>query len=338
MTRTTPQRPVDIVSLFPELAPMARTAVRLHPRPGTPTVSDSSVGGPLLWPANEPWPMCTQDRIRYWGHAAALDDIRLLRATLATAWSRPQLPGVNQLTAQEQAIVRRVRAGHPWSAGPNALLPVAQLYLRDIPGLRAPRGADLLQVLWCPIAHSDSLPAARLVWRSSASVGALLTDPPRPGDVDDGGHHVPEACVVYPEQVTEYPSPDSLSTELCERIWEWGEREADPEVGGSYYGAELSSAPGWKIGGWERWTFCDPSPTLCGECGTQMYPLLTVDSKEWAVNGLSWMPFEDRSEHANPRADLRFARPVGVQIGRSYNMQIYSCPASFDHPHLQYMQ
>ncbi|MEW2267655.1 hypothetical protein AB0913_34660, partial [Streptomyces sp. NPDC047868] len=54
--RTTPPRPVDVTALFPQLAPLARTTTRLHPRPGSPTVRDSSVGGPLLWPADEPWP------------------------------------------------------------------------------------------------------------------------------------------------------------------------------------------------------------------------------------------------------------------------------------------
>ncbi|MFC8718960.1 hypothetical protein ACFUEL_16260, partial [Kitasatospora sp. NPDC057198] len=58
MPRTTPPRPVDIASLFPELAPLARRAVRLHPRAGAPSVRESSVGGPLLWPAGEEWPSC----------------------------------------------------------------------------------------------------------------------------------------------------------------------------------------------------------------------------------------------------------------------------------------
>jgi hypothetical protein len=58
MTRTTPPRPVDIAAVFPEIASLARTATRLHPRPGTPGVRDSSVGGPLLWPSGEPWPVC----------------------------------------------------------------------------------------------------------------------------------------------------------------------------------------------------------------------------------------------------------------------------------------
>ncbi|MEU1478126.1 hypothetical protein ABZ458_23340, partial [Streptomyces sp. NPDC005760] len=44
---TTPPRLFDVTALFPQLAPLARTATRLHPRPGSPTVHDSSVGGPL---------------------------------------------------------------------------------------------------------------------------------------------------------------------------------------------------------------------------------------------------------------------------------------------------
>ena len=58
MRRTRP-RPVDVEALFPEVAAYRRKATRLHPRRGEPGARDSSVGGPLLWPAHEPWPHCT---------------------------------------------------------------------------------------------------------------------------------------------------------------------------------------------------------------------------------------------------------------------------------------
>ncbi|MFD8667671.1 hypothetical protein ACFV1U_20040, partial [Streptomyces microflavus] len=45
MSRTTPPRPVDVTAVFPQLAALARTATRLHPRPGAPTPHHSSVGG-----------------------------------------------------------------------------------------------------------------------------------------------------------------------------------------------------------------------------------------------------------------------------------------------------
>ncbi|MFE2579615.1 hypothetical protein [Streptomyces sp. NPDC059378] len=48
-----------IVAAVPELARYARPAVLLHPRRGTPGPEHSSVGGPLLWPGDEPWPECS---------------------------------------------------------------------------------------------------------------------------------------------------------------------------------------------------------------------------------------------------------------------------------------
>ncbi|MFF4412879.1 hypothetical protein ACFYY8_10125 [Streptosporangium sp. NPDC001559] len=54
MALTTPGSPVDITQVFPELSAYARTTVRLHPRPGTPGIRDSHIGGPLLWPSDEP--------------------------------------------------------------------------------------------------------------------------------------------------------------------------------------------------------------------------------------------------------------------------------------------
>jgi hypothetical protein len=42
VTPTTPPRPVDVTKVFPQLAPLARTATRLHPRAGSPSPHDSS--------------------------------------------------------------------------------------------------------------------------------------------------------------------------------------------------------------------------------------------------------------------------------------------------------
>jgi len=58
MVRHTPDRPVDVSAALPEAAAMRAETVRLHPRPGSPTCRESSVGGPPLWPADEPWPVC----------------------------------------------------------------------------------------------------------------------------------------------------------------------------------------------------------------------------------------------------------------------------------------
>ncbi len=95
MTRTTPPRPFDVTAPFPELAPLARTTVRLHPRAGSPTAADSSVGGPLLWPADEPWPVCP-DHGEPWQRGRVPEEVHRRRDILAQAWSRPRPVGVGE--------------------------------------------------------------------------------------------------------------------------------------------------------------------------------------------------------------------------------------------------
>ncbi|KAB1988881.1 hypothetical protein [Streptomyces triticiradicis] len=340
MSRTTPPRPVDIASVFPELAPSARQAVRLHPRAGRPTVHDSSVGGPLLWPADETWPTCAKEH-HNGNPPVSLDDIRRRRALLDAAWLRPREPREHLLDPGERAYFAKLQAGHPAHTEPNALLPVAQLHLRDVPGLAGPEGADLLQVLWCPLDHHNGLPAARLVRRNAASVGELLTDPPEPADVEHYGGYVPAPCVLHPEAVTEYPAPHELPEELADRLYAWGEeQEEDPEegLGGAYYQYELSVAPGWKVGGWAPWGLCDPKPMHCDACNARYEPLFTIDSGESNGGSGSWTPLKDLEEPSGPTGLRTPADAPMVKIGRGCSMQIYVCPTSFDHPHLEVMQ
>ncbi|MFD7587069.1 hypothetical protein ACFV84_16835 [Kitasatospora sp. NPDC059811] len=233
---------MDIAAAFPELVPLARQTARLHPRLGEPTVHDSSVGGPLLWPVSEPWPVCEGPHPE--------EDEGDLPVSLADIRRRRELYETHP-DDREEAALDATSAGHPWSRKPNALLPVAQLYARDIPSLPCPEGADMLQVLWCPLNHDPSwMPTARVVWGSSTQVDVLLTDPPLPADVENYGNYVPEPCVLHPEVVTEYPALLELEADLADRIEDWCEREftgTDPryryaEEFRAYYQYELSVA------------------------------------------------------------------------------------------------
>ncbi|MEV7027305.1 hypothetical protein [Kitasatospora sp. NPDC093558] len=333
MARTTPPRPADVAAAFPELRPLARETVRLHPRRGEPTVHDSSVGGPLLWPAAEPWPVCGRAH-EQWGLPVSPADVRLERRILDAAWRRPQQPGADLLTAEERATLDRAQEGRPTSTEPNAMLPVAQLYARDVPGLPCPEGADVLQVLWCPLdGHGEDMPVVHLVWRSSDGVRAVLTDPPEPADVESHGGTVPEPCVVHPEVVTEYPAPLELDPDLRRRIEEWGEHQGfGPN---DDYQSDLSVAPGWKVGGWGPWSFRDPWTMTCGTCEAVMTPLLTIATGD---SDGSWAPEEEQEIPPDATARHAIDDPVRVQIGRGYNLQLYICPKSFDHPHLEVMQ
>jgi hypothetical protein len=331
MTRTTPPRPLDITAVFPELAPLARTAVRLHPRAGAPTAADSSVGGPLLWPADEEWPTCP-DHDGPWRLGVAPDDVRVGRRVLREAWARPRAEGADVLTAEEHALVDRGTKAHRRALdGPVPLVPVAQIRAADVPALPRPDGTDLLQVLWCAFDHPEQgyVPRVALYWRRAADVVTPLAAPPRP-TVIGNDDYLPEPCVLHPETVTEYPAPHELPQELADRIEEWEETQA------ARYQYDLAVAPGWKLGGHAPWSFSDPFPMACAECGSGVRPLLTIDGDEWDGGSGSWRPVEDAG-YTGHHCDGP-ARDTQITIGRGYTLQVYVCEASYGHPPVQNMQ
>nr|BFD81408.1 hypothetical protein StreXyl84_08090 [Streptomyces sp. Xyl84] len=347
MSITTPPRPFDVTALFPQLAPLARIATRLHPRPASPTVHDSSVGGPLLWPADEPWPHCAEPHDR---HAAPVvhspDDVRLLRRDLAASTERLRLdPEAPEVTPEERENWERTKAGRPWFDGPIPLLPVAQLYARDVPFPR-PAGADLLQVLWCPFDHAEHPhPRTTLSWRSAATVTDVLDAPPEP-PVVQSAHYLPEPCLFSPEQVTEYPHPRELDKEIRDQLddlsrWEtvdparYATYAYDP---GELYLGSLSTAPGWKTGGWSRWDPTDPVDRSCPECGTEEVPLLTIASSEWDGIGRSWIAEEEPANPGPPPLGARDGNFTLLDIAGGYNLQLHACPADPSHPHIELVQ
>ncbi|HEX8869238.1 MAG TPA: hypothetical protein VF821_26495 [Lentzea sp.] len=329
MVRTTPPRPADLTAHLPALAQLARTAVRLHPRPGEPTAADSSFGGPLLWPAGEAWPPCAA-HIGSTVDGAAIPDVVAERRVLMEAWARPREDGANLLTPDEEVVVDRASEGAEIVPdGPLPMVPVAQLYARDVPGLPRPGGADLVQVLWCPFDHEDDgyLPSTVLRWRVAAGVTDVLTDPPLPPVVDD--NYLPRPCVLHPEEVTEYPAPLSLPAGLRREVAEWEERE------GTRYQYDLSVAPGCKAGGYGPWSFSDPFPLSCPDCGADVEPLLTIASDEWDGDA-SWRPIEEAGAEHPPYPAPN--EPTMLSIGRGYNLQLYTCVVSPEHRHVANMQ
>ena len=331
MTRTTPPRPVDIAAVLPELREHALPATRLHPRPGTPHVTDSSVGGPLLWPAGEPWPMCTGGtHDTRWSVQLRPQDVRRRRELLGAAWARTPRGESLRITDEERAALPDpgVPAPRPPAGAPMPMIPVAQLYRRDVPGFLGPDDTDVLQVLWCPLSHEDLeySPRVYLRWRRAGQVTEVL-EPPQPPVVEDV--YLPQPCVLHPEQVTEYPCPDLLPPELAARISD----RYDDDI----YSFELSIADGWKLGGHADWGLSDPEPMDCERCGTPMRLLLCAASAEWDRETLSWRPVEDADEPAYESLPPRIA-PTDVIIGRGSSLWIHICPRSWVHPHRTVVQ
>jgi hypothetical protein len=127
------------------------------------------------------------------------------------------------------------------------LVPVLQLLADDVSKLPFPAGSDVLQVLWCPFDHDPwSAPLPRLRWRRRSAIGPRLMTMPAPHE-DAEAWYVPDACVIDPERVVEYPSYD-LPREVWSQIQE--------------------TAPGIKVGGYPGWTQ-SPDWAIC-RCGVRI--------------------------------------------------------------------
>jgi hypothetical protein len=288
----TPDRPVHIAGLFPELAGQERPTVRLHPRRGRPGPQDSSIGGPLLWPAAEPWPRCDAP------------DRHIIFAPIGTG-------EVGRTIKRPIRDPRRIAA---------PMVAVAQLFARDVPGLPVPPSADVCQVLWCPTWNHepDYAPRIQVRWRDSARDpgmgGDLATAPPSDPEVAMADF-IPQPCSVSPERTIDYPTGWELPKELVERIGGWG------DANGWIYDFHLSAAPGTKVGGWPVWVQ-DPEWPTCPR-GHAMDHLLTVAS--WEYDGESWRTWRppdlpDGHEDA------------GLMLGDAGNVYVFTCVACDDRP------
>lgn len=186
-----------------------RTPVTLlTPVLGSPGPADSSIGGPLLWPADESWPRCLMP-----------DD-------------------------RDQSGV-----------SPCAMVPVVQLYRRDVPGGWWPEGVDLFQLLWCPNEHWGPPMAGQLEggpmvfvrWRRAAEAeGRGQCTPVAPVRFEEW--LVPRTCLIETEETVE-PA-----------------------------GEPISRYDVWKMGGRPRWSTTDEYEHSCANCDVPMRLLLTVSS------------------------------------------------------------
>jgi hypothetical protein len=361
MVRTTPPPPLDITAVFPELGPLGRRAIRLHPRAGTPDRNDSSLGGPLLWPAEEPWPVCDGWLVTERREPLAPEDFQRFRAIQDAAHSRwrPDQGQAATVTEEEAAEMEQIAAGagsldlvtgercylEPQPhRGPVALIPVLQLYAHDVPELPFPEQTDLFQLLWCPNWHAEPWhgPHPVTVWRRAAAMAEPLASPPAPrfdGLFPDLAQreYVPLPCVLHLERITEYPHSEwpyssDLPDALAEQLQRWDEQQ---DGSFSYWNA-LSTAPGTKVGGHPRWVQ-GPEWPRC-RCGLRMHHLLTVASDEFeiATLGRRWLPLEDRDDPKVVGRRLVSERdcfaPHGLMLGDVGSLYLFTCTGCAGRP------
>ncbi|MCO6009269.1 hypothetical protein NE236_30290 [Actinoallomurus purpureus] len=309
----------SLIADIPAFAPHARPATLLRPTASTPGVRDSSIGGPLLWPADEPWPVC---------RAPHLMEVReKLSDEERETWQRidsdmeerhRRNPGRGyEVTAEEARIQHQIMAGASmldkitwercrWvgdTSGPGVpMVPVVQLYSRNVPGEHWPAGMDVLQVLWCPNDHSElpgqpyySGPTVELRYRSSSAVETVL-NPPRPDRADEG--YLPQPCAVDPVEIVDLPERDELPEDLYDEGCRWADAR------GIEYHRALACRSGWKVGGWPSWHLTDLIPIDCS-CGARMRLFLTMES-------------------SNDGPD--------IVVGRFGELRIFTCPTDLSHP------
>lgn len=104
---------------------------------------------------------------------------------------------------------------------------------------------------------------------------------------------------------------------------------------GELYLGNLSTAPGWKTGGWTTWAVTDPVDRSCPECGTETVPLLTVASSEWDGSSKSWIAEEEPPSPAPPPLGARHGNFALIDIAGGNNLQLHACPADLSHPHIE---
>lgn len=279
----------------------------------------------MLWPDDEPWPVCREPHPRE-SEGYAPDDVRSARAAGEWPSSRPW-PG----------------AGAPGEDGPVPFAGLAQFFRRDIPGLAAgPGGADLVQLFRCPFAHGPYRERRyHLRWRRVAETeraeGFLATPPEVP--LLRREYDLPEPCVLHPEEVVTYPwaEDDTLPAPLIARIDAWDDAQvAEHGPGAHSYQGDLSIPPGWRVGGFPSWASTGPMVVDCESCATPARLLLTAAGEEMDGGSHSWVPLEDREPSLRGLASVRggrsVARPTRLRFGRDRDLHVFICPADPGHP------
>jgi hypothetical protein len=312
---STPPPPLDITAVFPELRDLAATTIRLHPRKGEPGVRDSSLGGQLLWPADEPWPVCEEPHPP---NESVLVPFEIRTWEQAGHWVATLGPGAQLNTSHVRfdgvpAWASLDRSEHQ----PYPMIGVLQVYARDVQDLPFPHGTDLFQLLWCPNNHDEPWYGPRPVaaWRRAASVTEPLIEPPQTtfDTPYNATCYLPAPCVLLPERVIEYPHPCDLPGILRDRLQAWDAgQEADRP-----YRRLLSAAPGTKLLGHPNW-IQGPRWPIC-LCGRRMTHLVTIASAEYG-DGDRWDDVPTGSS------------PHGIMIGDVGDMYLFTCTARNHRP------
>ncbi|MFE5211188.1 hypothetical protein [Streptomyces sp. NPDC056600] len=217
-----------IVTAVPGLAPYARPAVVLHPTERAPALHDSSIAGPMLWAADEPWPHCS------------VPDER----------EPSGLPPVAMIPVVQ--VFRRDAPGDWWPEGADVF------QLLWCPNTHWDP----------PAPQVDGNPVVEIRWRRAADLSGEPLRPPAPvrqEDEDYGFSPVPHTLTPVP--LTDFPDPqelpDDIAKDLDRLVAETG-GEDGADVITRVAGCKFGGWPTWHVAApWDvRCRACDASMRL----------------------------------------------------------------------------
>ncbi|MFR9797770.1 hypothetical protein ACL02U_17965 [Streptomyces sp. MS06] len=202
-----------ILAALPALAPHARPAVVLAPTPGAPGPQHSSVAGPLLWPADEPWPHCS----------------------LPDARSETGLPPTAVIPVIQ--VFRRDAPGDWWPEDTDVF---QLLWCPNVHGNP-------------PAPHAPACPTVEIRWRRTADLPPIPVPAPAPlRHVDDTYGFTPRPCLLTPVPLTDFPDPEVLPDDLAEDVDRLAARTADEDGAdliSCVAGCKFGGWPTWQVTG-----------------------------------------------------------------------------------------
>ncbi|MEU8432574.1 hypothetical protein AB0F18_06610 [Streptomyces sp. NPDC029216] len=234
-----------ILAAVPGLAPYARPAVVLRPAPGASAVRDSSVGGPLLWPPDEPWPHCS----------------------VPDEQEPSGLPPVAMVPVVQ--VFRRDAPGDWWPEGADVF------QLLWCPNTHWDP----------PAPQADVSPVVEVRWRRAADlppepVPVAVPAPVRQEDEDYG--FSPRPCTLTPVPLTDFPHPKELPDVVragVERlVAETGAGEGRGDVVTRVAGCKFGGWPTWHLSDpWDvRCRECDAAMELLFTVASDRTTRITV--------------------------------------------------------------
>lgn len=158
------------------------------------------------------------------------------------------------------------------------LINLIQILGQDVPGWDK---KAILQIFWCPCDHELTYcPYIYARFLCEPVDGMIMNET----NINHNTEYFPDECCISVEGVQEFPCSFELNEEIMSKIssvHEWKKRgfelygDGYTDYASYFYDNYLSTAPGWKLGGWSHWI--QRSVTFeCDNCHVIMYNLITL--------------------------------------------------------------